>query len=296
MMYDAVDLFAGPGGWDVAAHSLGLSVLGVEFDHAACETRRAVGLATIEADVRDLNPLDYDAPGFIASPPCQTFSMAGKGAGRAELDAIIEAVREYRPAGTFADDRTGLVLEPLRWILARYYTDAPFEWIALEQVPAVLPIWEAYAETLRELGYSAAAGILNAEQYGVPQTRRRAILVARLDGEARLPAPTHSAPRTMHSAIGWGYIDRPSPTITAGGYRTGGWEPFAGASTRRALGRRPTIAEAATLQTFPTDYPWQGTKGQQGGQIGNAVPPLLARAVLSALLRETSPALREEAA
>jgi site-specific DNA-cytosine methylase len=38
-----IDLFAGCGGWDVGARALGVEPLGIELDHAACETRRAAG-------------------------------------------------------------------------------------------------------------------------------------------------------------------------------------------------------------------------------------------------------------
>jgi site-specific DNA-cytosine methylase len=45
---------------------------------------------------------------------------------------------------------------------------------------------------------------------------------------------------------------------------------------------RFTHAEAGQLQTFPADYPWSGADIAQ--QIGNAVPPRLAAAVLGAML------------
>lgn len=44
---------------------------------------------------------------------------------------------------------------------------------------------------------------------------------------------------------------------------------------------RITAREASLLQTFPADYPWAGNKGQVFGQIGNAVPPLLAGHLLA---------------
>lgn len=343
--YDAVDLFAGPGGWDVAAQSLGLHTIGIEFDAAACATRRAAGLPTVEGDVRHYGPSDFPARGFIASPPCQTFSMAGKGAGRAALDIVLGAVklmgaRETVDLSAFADERTGLVLEPLRWALQAIDGAAAYEWLAFEQVPTVLPVWEAMADVLRAEGYSVATGNLHAEQYGVPQTRKRAVLVARLDGEAKLPTPTHSKyySRTperldagvlkcvsMADALGWGMTDRPYFSVVAG-TDAGGTDPQAiGASTsRRAIdaeraagrwvekvhadgpetwarpftrqtettaprqpsgnrndGARLSINEAAVLQSFPCDHPWQGGKSPQFQQAANAIPPLLARAVLT---------------
>lgn len=47
--------------------------------------------------------------------------------------------------------------------------------------------------------------------------------------------------------------------------------------------RKLSIGEAAVLQTFPADFPFQGTKGEQFLQVGNAIPPLLAEAILTAL-------------
>jgi DNA (cytosine-5)-methyltransferase 1 len=277
-----VDLFAGPGGWDVAASAHGIEPLGVEWDDAACATRKAAGLRTLQADVSALEPLDF-APcvGLIASPPCQAFSMAGKGEGRGAMDAYRVAI-EAMAAGEVVDvaaldeasgdPRGHLVLEPLRWALAL----RP-RWIALEQVPPVLPLWEAMAGVLRAEGYSAATGILSAEQYGVPQTRKRAILLASLDGEVRLPRPTHQryiAPRSrddegggmfdlpepgrvvapedrdllpwvsMAQALGWqeGPSPSPSPSVTGGGGSTGGVEVFASKGARARASRAVLVS------------------------------------------------------
>lgn len=229
----AVDLFAGPGGWDVGAVPLGIEPVGIEWDDAACATRNAAGLRTVQADIADLNPADHVPEGgrvdlLIGSPPCPTFSMAGNGYGH-ELDDVIRATladlmrgddsrarrREQAARILFpivwaeeearaakkgkaasrerAEERAArdaaaslLVVEPLRWTLELQPT-----WVALEQVPPVLPLWELTASYLRQLGYSAWAGVLSSEQFGVPQTRSRALLMASTAGPVTPPAPTH---------------------------------------------------------------------------------------------------------
>ena len=56
------------------------------------------------------------------------------------------------------------------------------------------------------------------------------------------------------------------------------------ASSERSSAIKVTAEQAARLQTFPADYRFVGTKGNVFQQIGNAVPPLLAEAILSALV------------
>jgi DNA (cytosine-5)-methyltransferase 1 len=193
---EVLDLFAGPGGWDVGALGLGLEPLGIEYDDAACETRRAAGLRTEQADIAALEPSDYGpVDGLIASPPCQAWSMAGKGAGRTHDQAAVFARASAYAHGRrpdeveWEDPRSSLAAEPMRWAAA-----LKPRWMAWEQVPPVVELWQQSAVWLREMGYSVWTGILSAERYGVPQTRRRAILIARRDGvHAQPPQPTHQA-------------------------------------------------------------------------------------------------------
>ncbi|WP_243869532.1 DNA cytosine methyltransferase [Streptomyces liangshanensis] len=321
-----MDLFAGPGGLDVAAEKLGVATSGVEWDPSACTTRRAAGLTTYEGDVRRFGPADFpDADVLAGGPPCQTFTVAGNGAGRRALDDVLTFVermvaREDREAiardlSKMEDMRTGLVLEPLRWVLEAIDDhDRPYNAIVLEQVPAVLPVWEAYAEALRPEGYAVDYGLLHTEAYGVPQTRKRAVLIARKEKDresVKLPSPTHRTYRKGVSRdsgdtdlLPWramdDVLDRKSPFLVISNYGTGGdpkargrrhsSEPSATVTGKISRNRvvspdgaeleRFSFSEAGRLQTFPTDYPWSGR--DVGQQIGNAVPPRLAMHVLSA--------------
>lgn len=318
-----IDLFAGPGGLDVGATWLEIPVTGLEWDANACATRRAAGLDTRQDDVRNFGPDDFpEATVLTGGPPCQTFTVAGSGSGRQALDEVIAHAEDMAkdlgdgvPRGGFADDRTGLVLEPLRWALQALEAGRPFQAIVLEQVPAVLPVWEAYRDILRRHGYGVDVGVLRTEEFGVPQTRRRAILIARLgDPSVSLPSPTHQAYRrgavdhdqgafelrpwvSMSQAL-----DRKTKFTVISNYGSGGDprnrgqrrcdEPAAtitGKVTRNRLrlanGSEDRFShhEAGRLQTFPYDYPWSG--GDIGQQIGNAIPPRLAVHVLAQALK-----------
>lgn len=287
-----VDLFAGPGGWDQGGLALGLRPVGFEWDESVCRTAVAAGHLRIRADVSryPTTHLRGKVRGLIASAPCPTFSAAGKGAGKPMLTALAAAMVEtLNGRNVVARTRricTGLVRPSAptkrrvnkRWVscdrawrsewarrqafmsclvleVARWVRDCDPEWIALEQVPAVLPLWEVLAHELRKRGYSVWCGNLNAADYGVPQTRIRAILIASKTRKVGMPPATHAEkpgtgglfepPRkwiSMASALGWGMTDSPVPTVTAGGTETGGAEPIAQGG-RKALAR----ARARTL-------------------------------------------------
>lgn len=117
MGVDVVILFSGADGWAEGIKPLGLSTVGIELNADACATAHAAGHPVIRADVRTYRPHLPHVSGVIASPPCQDFSVAGKGAGRSGsrgelIDLVPEWVARLRP-----------------------------DWIACEQVPPCLPIW-----------------------------------------------------------------------------------------------------------------------------------------------------------
>lgn len=308
----ALDLFAGLGGWDHGARTLGFNPTGIELDDDACRSRALSDLSTIQADVARYDQGRFAGiDGLIASPPCQSFSRAGNRRG---LD----------------DPRGQLVYEPLRWAHAL----RP-RWIACEQVPPVEPIWREIAHHLRGIGYRTWVGLLNAEQFGVPQTRQRAILMAHRDRGVLPPPPTHQRfvkgePAayvdggmfgsdllpwvSVREALGerggiaLGFPRRDDRGDASDGYRERDWrESSEPAFTLTEKGRSTTwiltevergnhdrqmnnsvalsLDEGLVLQGFPADLPLHGTKTSKWRQIGNAVPPPVAAAILAELIR-----------
>ncbi len=283
-----VNLFAGAGGWEVPLVARDVPTLGVEINRDVHETRAAAKLRTILGDVSAVDAArirDREHPfGLIASPPCQDWSTLGRRAG---LDSV----------------RGSLVYEAWRW---SYVLEPAF--VVAEQVPPALPVWRAWAKALREDGLWAWCGILDAADYGTPQHRRRAILIA-ARWPVGPPAPTHGPRRssphvTMAEALGvpasatvntgrdWKPgksrdhaqripCDRPAPTVDGRGV----WR----LELNRRWVRNLTPGDMAMLQGFPRSWPWRGGIASQRRQIGDAVPPPLAAAILDPLVARLVP-------
>lgn len=323
--------FGGPGGVAVALRRLGLRSVGLEWDGPACATRAAAGHPTIRCDIAAMptEPFAGKVVGSSDSPPCQSWTQGGHLLGLEDQPLVHQSVEDLahgrdtrsKLLAACKDPRSLLAAEPMRW----HHAHRP-EWITMEEVPAVLPLWQQYAEVLRGWGYSVWCGVINCADYGLGQSRRRAILMASRVRQVAQPEPTHYDPRagaqlwgqpwvTMADALGWGYTFRPAPTVTGGGTETGGAEPWS--STSRAamraamenpgrwVCRKPapadggkqvsdlnlSISDAARLQGFPDGYPFAGRKGQQSLQVGNAWPPPVAEVFIAAAAGIRAPAL-----
>jgi DNA (cytosine-5)-methyltransferase 1 len=125
-------------------------------------------------------------------------------------------------------------------------------------------------------------------------------VVAAGETGAGMPRPIDQAAPTIGTK-GTAYLLQPAPTVTttevkgtrgehmgkqlANGKRSGGIDRASDALWLSTGRRRLTVEECARLQDFPADHPWQGTKGARYRQVGNAVPPTLARVVAECVLR-----------
>lgn len=236
-----VDLFRGPGGWSEGLRLLGLTDIGLEWDTAAARTAHAAGHLGIQCDVAQYPtaPFAGRITGKISSPPCQAWSNSGKKLGVVDQPLVQQAVEDLAHGhdtraqlkAACLDERSILAAEPMRWA-----HDLRPEWIVMEEVPKVLPLWHQYVRHLVRWGYSAWAGILDAADYGVPQNRERAVLIASRVRNVTAPMATHGD-RHGHDLFG-GYthpwvhmvdvLDLPNDTqvITCGDRKTAGGNAF----------------------------------------------------------------------
>jgi DNA (cytosine-5)-methyltransferase 1 len=180
----AVDLFTGAGGLSLGIHQAGWTIAaGVDFDDRALEThahnfsgmslKRDLG----DPDVRDelvelLKAAKIDL--VAGGPPCQPFSRAGR-------NKIADLVRNH---GRDPEDHRKKLWQAYLDIVVRVRPRA----VLMENVPDMglsddFAVVRVIEEKLESLGYATQVRIANAWQHGVPQHRRRLILLARNDVE-----------------------------------------------------------------------------------------------------------------
>ncbi|MFE1797798.1 DNA cytosine methyltransferase [Streptomyces sp. NPDC059517] len=306
--YTCVELCAGAGGQALGLEQAGFSHRTlVEVDPDACDTLRLnrPDWNVVRADLRETVAAlrQYgDRPSLLAAGvPCPPFSLAGEQLGRADerdlFPAALAVISELRPRA--------VMMENVKGILQKKFAAYRAEIIA----------------ALSALGYFSEWKLLYARDFGVPQLRPRAVLVA-LEARAfdafTWPA-THPAhvPRlvgdVLHASMasrGWELADawaaqarELAPTVCGGSRKHGGadlgpsrarqaWAEMGvnGSSVADeppsagdSLPVRLTVPQLALLQGFPPDWRFAGRKTSVYRQVGNAFPPPVARAVGQAI-------------
>ncbi len=194
----ALSLFAGAGGLDIGVDAAGFSTIcAIERDVHCVSTllKNARNKTVWQVDVRALDACGFSPAlnlkrGELAllhgGPPCQPFSQIGK-------------------KGGISDPRGQLAFQMVRFADALRPTA-----VLIEQVPKFLDTWAATGMTMLDvlgeefsrIGYLLQATVMDAADYGVPQKRRRAIIVAvPLGQEFVFPLVGECQPATVGQAI-----------------------------------------------------------------------------------------------
>ena len=251
MALSAIDIFAGGGGLTVGLKRAGFQVVcAVEKEEHACATYRAnhPSVCLLEQDITEvsgddlLNLAGRDAIDLLAGcPPCQGYTSLNKDGKD--------------------DPRNKLIFE-----ISRLAAEIKPRAIMMENVPGLTTKgMESYKElkaNLEGLGYKLdhSAEVLQAADYGVPQERRRLVILAGLGFEIELPNPTHSngrvkglpAWRSVADAIGGKkYIGDPltlSEAKALGDLRRSDWHVVRDLSEQN----QKRIAAAAPGQSWAT--------------------------------------------
>ncbi len=183
--YTAIDLFCGAGGLSEGLRQSGYSIVaGNDIDPFAGTTFAATHkeAAFLDGSVRDLEATDFlKATGLAkgeldclaGGPPCQGYSV-------------------YNHQRGMHDERSHLFREYLRIVEGLLP-----KWLVMENVTGIMSAGEGEAfqavlSGIKELGYHVEARILRAEDYGIPQERRRVVFFGnRMGFPVAWPSKTH---------------------------------------------------------------------------------------------------------
>lgn len=301
----SLEICAGAGGQALGLEQAGFKHAAVvEIDEHCCATLRAnrpswrVFGGGVPGDISrfDGSPYCGKIDLLAGGIPCPPFSIAGKQLGEQDernlFPEVLRLVNEVQPRAVMIENVPGLLGVSFEHYRARILN------------------------RLSELGYMCRWEKLNASDFGVPQFRPRAVLVALkrelFAGFDWPPAPV-SQVRTVGEAIGdmiasngwkgagqWIEIaNKIAPTIVGGSKKHGGPDlgPTRAKAAWTALGVNGhliadeppsttfsghpilTVKMVARLQGFPDDWEFIGRKTNAYRQVGNAFPPPVARAV-----------------
>lgn len=291
--YTAIDLFAGCGGLALGFESNGFKTIGYEMDHDAVQTYNNNLSGNCEEIFLDNKTKFKEADIVIGGPPCQPFSVNGKQLGlkdsRDGFPAFISAISNVKPSVFMFENVKGMMYRNKNYLLE-------------------------ITEELKGLGYTVQAKVLNASNFLVPQNRERLFVVGsknkyffpsgseisytagdavsdivfNVDENDLFVNKSQDAyikkyeiaskcinPRDLD-------LNKPARTLTCRNLAgaTGDMHRVKLEDGRR---KRLNVRDAARLQSFPDYFNFVGSKTSQMNQIGNAVPPLLARALAKSI-------------
>ncbi|MFD0870721.1 DNA cytosine methyltransferase [Paenibacillus residui] len=192
MAYTAIDLFAGCGGLSEGLKQANFDVIAaVEINKYAAKTYNLNHRETkvFDEDIRKLDPNDFrkllnGSPLFLLAgcPPCQGFS----------------SMRRLNRNSPVEDPRNDLILEYLRFVEVLQ----PIT-LMMENVPSIVdyPLFKKVYRKLKEIGYNLDYDIVNVAEYGVPQRRKRFVLVGSRLAEINIAKGT-GLKQTVKDVIG----------------------------------------------------------------------------------------------
>ena len=295
-----VSLFSGAGGLDLGFKMAGHDIVWANdvYEDAVNTYRHNLGdhivLGDIaQIDIKDIPACDIVIGGF----PCQGFSVANM--KRHEQDSrnelykqLVRVIKNKQPKFFLAENVKGITS------LAKG------------------KIFEMIIGDFTSLGYKVKYKVLNAADYGVPQTRQRVIIIGvrnDVEFDYEYPSPTNArnGSNGLPNWVSVGKImklipdpdlpnDLPNHEYSKYKLNFNGYlghrmiDPLKPAPTVTARGdnkggvvilphpngkRRMSCRELAAVQSFPLDYEFCGARSSVYRQIGNAVPPLLGFAV-----------------
>lgn len=185
--HTVLDVFCGAGGFSTGFEDAEFNVLaGIDWNEDYLDTfkRNHPSSEVIQSDLHKNSPeqvlcecgFDSDEVDvLIGGPPCKGFSVAGERNPDDKRNNLVDAYFDFVK-----------VVEP--------------EVFVMENVPGLLSMLDGEVidhiiSRAESLGYTVDYKILNSADYGVPQTRRRVVIIGRADGvQPIFPAPTHAPP------------------------------------------------------------------------------------------------------